>query len=416
MKWSIACLVAALSAAPAAASTTITGGNIVNQTWDAAGSPYIVQGDVTVPSGSTLTIGPGTTIQIPTGDMQGSGLSTSQVELTVHGTLVVNGTAASPVTFAGASQDAWYGIVIESDAASVVLDHAVITNAYTGVTYQSPGNVVSSFGLEIDDPYNMGLEVTDGTPAFDGLAVLRARDYAVYVAGTGSLALTNCVVAAGPSGSGIHVATSSGGHTVTVTNCTIDHQYYGVYNTSLSTVSLVNSIVTNSTSIGVYNAASVTYSDVWNNGLDYSTASAGTGCMSANPQYAGATDYHLQASSIAIDSGTTGPDHDAEDHVRPVDGDGINGAMWDMGAYEAGSTMTAPGDAGPYADDPWYDALGDDACIGCDPVPDGGVGGADYPPKSGGCCDAGNHGQSALVWVAIVGLALSRRRRRGIIS
>ena len=45
-------------AAPLSAATTIPGGN-VSGIWDAAGSPYLIEGDITVPAGQTLTIEPG---------------------------------------------------------------------------------------------------------------------------------------------------------------------------------------------------------------------------------------------------------------------------------------------------------------------------------------------------------------------
>ena len=41
------------------ASTTLPGGIVANQTWTAAGSPYLVQGDITIPAGGQLTIQPG---------------------------------------------------------------------------------------------------------------------------------------------------------------------------------------------------------------------------------------------------------------------------------------------------------------------------------------------------------------------
>ena len=58
----------------ARAATTIPGGNIINQTWTPAGSPYIVQGDVTVPAGAFLNIQAGTVVQFPSGDVQAAGL------------------------------------------------------------------------------------------------------------------------------------------------------------------------------------------------------------------------------------------------------------------------------------------------------------------------------------------------------
>ena len=57
----------------AAAQTTIPGGNIVNQTWTTAGSPYTVQGDITVPAGAFLTIQAGVVVHFTTSDAAASG-------------------------------------------------------------------------------------------------------------------------------------------------------------------------------------------------------------------------------------------------------------------------------------------------------------------------------------------------------
>jgi hypothetical protein len=74
-------LVGMLCTKVAAAETTIAGGNVINQTWTAAGSPYLVQGDVTVPLGAYLRIQAGAEVRFSETDGQGSGLWPSAVEL-----------------------------------------------------------------------------------------------------------------------------------------------------------------------------------------------------------------------------------------------------------------------------------------------------------------------------------------------
>ena len=86
-------------AARANATTVVPGGTISNQTWTTNGSPYIVQGDITIPPGAFLTIQPGVFVLFWSSDLQGAGLDPSRVELTVQGTLTASGTAASPITF-----------------------------------------------------------------------------------------------------------------------------------------------------------------------------------------------------------------------------------------------------------------------------------------------------------------------------
>src|SRR5579863_1860038 len=90
-------LVAALVPRGATASTVLAGGNVVNQTWTLAGSPYVIEGDITVPAGSTLTIQAGTDVQFVNGDKQAAGLDTSRIEVTIDGALNVVGATASPV-------------------------------------------------------------------------------------------------------------------------------------------------------------------------------------------------------------------------------------------------------------------------------------------------------------------------------
>src|SRR5437763_768678 len=79
------------------AGTTIAGGSIKTQSWTAAGSPYLIKGDVTVPAGVTLTIEPGAIVQMAARDALAAGNDGDRVEIIVSGTLIVGG-AGSPVT------------------------------------------------------------------------------------------------------------------------------------------------------------------------------------------------------------------------------------------------------------------------------------------------------------------------------
>jgi hypothetical protein len=65
----------------ASAATTLAGGNVGGQTWTFSGSPYLINGDVTVQAGTTLTIQAGVQIQFAGTDGQHDGLDPSRVEL-----------------------------------------------------------------------------------------------------------------------------------------------------------------------------------------------------------------------------------------------------------------------------------------------------------------------------------------------
>ena len=93
------------SSPSAAASTTVPGGIVANQTWTAAGSPYLVMGDITIPAGGQLTIQPGTVVQMASTDAQVAGRDTSRVEFTVKGTLNITGSGADPIILESQSGD-----------------------------------------------------------------------------------------------------------------------------------------------------------------------------------------------------------------------------------------------------------------------------------------------------------------------
>ena len=81
-------------AASASAQTTIAGGNIINQTWTTAGSPYTVQGDIIVPAGAFLTIESGVEVRFATTDALAANTDTARVELIVRGTFTEIGRAS----------------------------------------------------------------------------------------------------------------------------------------------------------------------------------------------------------------------------------------------------------------------------------------------------------------------------------
>jgi|GEM_PF-1078754 len=96
---------------------THVGGNIaVNTTWNTAGSPYIVDSDITVAADVTLTVSPGVTVQV-----------TQYRFIKILGTLNAQGAEAARITFTGVTETpGWWNSVYIQDAGSAILDHCDI--------------------------------------------------------------------------------------------------------------------------------------------------------------------------------------------------------------------------------------------------------------------------------------------------
>ncbi|MHB8894638.1 MAG: right-handed parallel beta-helix repeat-containing protein [Candidatus Geothermincolia bacterium] len=126
---------------------TTSGTLSADETWSGT---VTVSGDITVPAGTTLTIQPGTVISFAAlGDDQNGGLKTTLAELIVNGSLVAQGTAASPIiltsTSSAAEKGDWQGIrfLPAATGSSLALAYVTIENAATGVAIEANGDTVA---------------------------------------------------------------------------------------------------------------------------------------------------------------------------------------------------------------------------------------------------------------------------------
>jgi len=112
------------------------GAVVCDMTWT-NDKPYVIYNSILVDSGCTLTINQG--VQVYTHSNAG---------LFVDGTLIINGTVDDPVVFQGDRLESffddipgqWFGIFILRGSTNSVIDHAIIKNAFYGVSVGSFSN------------------------------------------------------------------------------------------------------------------------------------------------------------------------------------------------------------------------------------------------------------------------------------
>ncbi len=153
-------------APPIAASPRVTVTAAVSTTtW--SGGPYLLQGHVDVPAGATLTIAPGTLLEMA-----------PSAYLSVEGRLLAQGSAAAPIVFTSSRAQprpgSWYSVALSGAGASgSVLDHVQLF--YAGQSNEA------------------ALQVSGGaSPTISNSAIGQSAAVGLLVAADSRLTVTNC--------------------------------------------------------------------------------------------------------------------------------------------------------------------------------------------------------------------------------
>lgn len=167
---SLALTVPAL-AAPLSAVTTVPGGN-VSGTWDVAGSPFLIDGNITVPAGATLTIEPGVEV-----------LFQDWYSLSVSGTLIADGTESAPILFGGGNATAgWLGIRFINAPDGSSLTYATVENGRA--TGADPLNKGGGIYIDGSNPVISHSTIRNNQAKYSGGGIYLNNSNATLIANT----------------------------------------------------------------------------------------------------------------------------------------------------------------------------------------------------------------------------------------
>jgi RHS repeat-associated protein len=221
-----------------------------NTTWTFANSPYVLDGDVTVAAGATLTIEPGVIVKF-NGQFR---------TLRINGTLSAVGTESLPITFTSYQDDSaggdtngdgnatsgapgqWYSILFYSNTSQV---------KYSTVRYGGYGSAQNYGPISL---YGTGYAVT-----LDHDTISDNQQSAVTIGGGSSATISNSILTRNKYGVYVNNASATIDHS-TISNNTSRGVWFNLPTFSIPpATSITSSDITGNTSYGVYIGANGDY-------------------------------------------------------------------------------------------------------------------------------------------------------------
>jgi len=172
---------------------TTVGAGSVSGLWSLAGSPYLIDGDITIPAGETLTVEPGVEV-----------IFQSWYKLTVNGNLNAVGTEADPILFTATNK--WLGIRFVNAPDGSQLTHAIIERGQA--TGASPENKGGGIYIENSSPTISYSTIRDNSAKSSGGGIYLTNSNAVL---SNNTIANNTAGTSGASaaGGGVYLANSN---------------------------------------------------------------------------------------------------------------------------------------------------------------------------------------------------------------
>jgi hypothetical protein len=298
-----------LVAAPSANAATEKKGLIDTETWTAQGNPWVLKGDIKITG--TLTLEAGVEVIAESSDETADNLgdSTTEVEIIIEGSLVVNGTEESPVTIDSNNTNQFQGILMTTNGAILDASYFDLSYALVGVNSKK-GTVTWDHGSIKHVQHGFHVH----SPASIDISELTIRHFSyrgVLSYGTTNISRSSIIDGAGWNGGPRSIEfndVNSVAASLTCDHCVLgDATYYALVSKEhvSSNFRIVNSIMMN----GTYslNGVNVSFIDVDNN-LFYNAPihASYTNSLNGNPLFAGnlrnpgsTTDFRITANSPA---------------------------------------------------------------------------------------------------------------------
>jgi parallel beta-helix repeat protein len=184
MRTALCVLILVAASTLASADTNVTEDITVDTTWDLAGSPYIINQDISVLSGSTLTIDPGVTVKVD---------SLSRLRTDSGGSIVAVGSQGSEILFTSGKDSPapndWWGVCPWQPSSSVfsycILEYGRY-NLYSDHSSPTISSCISRYG------YLAAFFCEDASPTITGCTATDSQ-FGIRIS-NGSPTITSCSI------------------------------------------------------------------------------------------------------------------------------------------------------------------------------------------------------------------------------